>query len=73
MKVFSIFPSGDKFRLHTPDHEVVECESYHAAATVANSWRVAARLMWWTDWHTVKPLGGRVRWQRNAIVTPSHN
>ncbi|MDP2325578.1 MAG: hypothetical protein Q8N51_16335 [Gammaproteobacteria bacterium] len=73
MKVFSIFPAGEKFRLHRPDHQVVECVSFHEAATVAREYVKRMHLMWWTDWTTVKPIGGRVRYQRNAIVTPCKN
>lgn len=73
MKQFSIYHYGESWNLHTPDHQVIACTSFHHAAVCATEILRASRLMWWTDWTTYRPLGGRVRYQRNAIVTPSSN
>lgn len=73
MKVFSIFRAGEKFNLHTPDHDIIECNSYAHAVRVASVLVQMMRLMWWNEWTTVRPLYGRARYQRNAIVLPSPN
>lgn len=73
MKRYSIFPAGDRFRLHTPEHEVIECATFHQAVRLADTLRRATHRWWWSEWFTYKPMLGRSRWVRNAIVTPKCN
>lgn len=73
MKQFAIYPRGDHFNLHTPDAEIVRCDTYHQAAVIANTYVKEMNLRWWTDWTVLKPIGGRLRYVRNAIVLPHRN
>lgn len=73
MKQYSIFPKGVEFHVHTPDHEVISVSSFRQAVSLANMLRESANLWWWTEWFTYKPLGGRARWVRHAIVRPGRS
>ena len=73
MKQYAIFKTDEKFNLHTPEHEIHECQTFHHAAVLADQLRRLSKLRWWTDWTTYRPLCGRARWVRNAIVIPVVN